>query len=445
MPGELGATALVTVIGLLIAVWAQEGMSRDEARWFWWSVLAHYGAFLLLTGMQRGSTQDASDMLRYVYFGQLLAEDLQRDFWGVFPQTVAAFFHQDSSLAVQIPGKATAGTMTVLTSWVCLVVGRSLWASNAVFMFASILGKLALYKGLSASFPEDLRTRVAMVTFLIPSFVFWTAGIVKESVAMVGVGMAVLALSRVRAWLSEPRTGNRALQTQILVEVARLFGGVLLVGLVKPYILFVLAGATAVWLYYHWATLDGGVVQFRPLALAGMAGVAVVLILGLGQLFPDFAVEHVAGEAANRQSYAYKSEARSAYLIGDSRQVSLIGQAGFAPAGMITAWYRPFIIEARSPMALISALEGTAFLLVTLLALARLDTHNLWHSMSRWPWLPFGISFAIVFGIAIGLVTSNMGTMVRYRVPLMPFLGLVLAIWSLPRHRLAELLDRQPA
>jgi hypothetical protein len=418
----------VFIVGLLVLVWAQEGLRPQEAKWFWWSVLAHLGACLLFTYMQRNSPIEVSDMRRYLYYGQFVAEDLRRDFWGVFPHTVRTFFHQPSDLNAHIPGKGPAGTMTILIGWLTLVLGPKFWAPNAVFMFGSVLGKLALYLGLREGFPASVLPRVAAAVFLIPSFVFWTSGIVKESVAMIGVGMCVLALSR----LAQRRTRS---------EVLRLAMGVFTVGLIKPYILFVFAGATVVWLYYRWATRHGGVVRFRPLAMVGIALLGVVLIVGLGTVFPDFALDRVGEQAAYRQEMAYRTEARSAYYIGNPRQAGLLQSIAFAPAGMFTAWYRPLVFEARTPMAMLSALECTGLLAISALAATRLDASNLWRSLSRWPWLPFGLAFAMVFGVAVGLVTSNLGTMVRYRVPLLPFLALALAVWSLPRDELRRLIE----
>ena len=423
---DIIAVMLVSVVGLLLAVWAQQDLSWREARWLWWSVVAHYISYLILTGNQvRGGV---GDMLRYVYFGQLLADDLRRDFWGVLPHTVTAFFHLQSNLNVNLPGVGSTVSVAVLTAWVCLFVGNSLWAANAVFMFGSILGKIAFYRGLKAGFPPALWDRVGWAVFLVPSFVLWTSGIVKEGVAMIGVGMIVLALSRLVAHGT-------------FVELFRAAFGIVLVGLVKPYVLFVLAGAILVWFYYQWATSDGRIVELQPVQLAVIAGVGILAILLLGYVFPQFAIERIAEEAVHRQNYAYRTQAKSAYFIGDPSQLSLLGQAAFAPLGMITAWYRPFFFEAGNAMAMISSIEGTIFLGGTILVFVRGEPRLLWRAMSRWPWVPAGLAFSIVFGAIVGLVTSNFGTMVRYRAPLMPFLALALLILSMRRAELRSMLD----
>jgi len=428
---EAIALSTVVVVGLLVLVWAQEDLRPREARWFWWSVLAHLVAVVLFTGLQRSSPIEVSDMRRYLHYGHLLGEDLRRDFWGVFPHTVATLLHQPSGLHAYIPGKGPAGTMTILISWLSLVLGPRLWATNAVFMFLSLLGKLALYTGLRRGFPESLRPRLAMAVFVVPSLVFWTSGVVKEAVAMVGMGMAILALSRLVerfGWL----------------EALRLVIGVAAMGLVKPYILFVFAGSTGVWLYYRWATRRGGIVRFRPVALVSITAMAVGALVGLGLLFPHFALDQLGEQAALRQEFAFRTEARSAYVLGAPGQASLFRSVVLAPMGVFTAWYRPLLTEAHTPMAMLSALECTVMLVLSGLCVARLDASNLWASLSRWPWLAFGMVFAVTLGFAVGLVTSNLGTMVRYRVPLLPFLALALAVWSLPRDTLRRLIDEPP-
>ena len=428
---ELVPTILVFLFGLLVLFWAQEDLNDREARWFWLGVLAHLASYALLMKMQWGLGIDASDMVRYVYTGQLIADDMRADFFGVLTQSLLSFFQQPSGLNVPLPGAGSTGTMTVLTGWVCFVIGDSLLAVNAVFMIASVLGKLAMYKGLRESFPQAIWDRIGWVAFLVPSVVFWTSGVVKEAVAMIGVGLMVQAISRIRGLISP-------------IELARLLLGAAMVALIKPYVLFVLVGALGVLFYFRWASREGQVVQVRPLVLVSLSVISAFAIIGLGYVFPSFAIDQLAEEAAYRQNFAYKTQAHSSYFIGDPTQNSLIGQVAYMPLGVITTWYRPFFFEARSVMALVSALEGSLFLLATILVVIRQDPLTLWRSMSRWPWLPFSMAFALVFGAVVGMVTSNFGTMVRYRVPLLPFLSLVLAVWSIKTEDLLVLLKEAP-
>jgi hypothetical protein len=41
----------------------------------------------------------------------------------------------------------------------------------------------------------------------------------------------------------------------------------------------------------------------------------------------------------------------------------------------------------------------------------------------RNPLLRFALCFTVLFGTGVGLATTNMGTLSRYRIPLMPLFG----------------------
>ncbi len=425
---EIIPSLVVLILGLLVMVRLQESLDRKEARWFWLGVGAHLAAFVVFVLLQQRSGRD-SDMLRGMYKGRLIANDMHLDFWGVFPHTIAAFFQQPSGLNMPLFGGGSTDSMLILTAWTCFLVANSVWATNLVFVFGTLFGKLCLYRGLRSGFPKVLHDRVALAVFLVPSFVYWTSGVVKEAVAMIGVGLVVLGVSKLQA--------NRQ-----SAGVFRIVVGVLLVGLIKPYVLFVLSGALGVLFYYLRATRHGGVVRFRPVVLVLLVAFAVGAIIGLGYVFPKFSIENIAAEAASRQEYVFKSRAKSAIMMGDSRQRSALGQAMFAPVGLITAWFRPFLFEAHNVTALVSAIEGSLFLALAALVAVRQDPLTLWRALSRYPWLAFCASFAIVFGAIVGLVSGNLGTLVRYRVPLLPFFALLLLILSVPRERLNTLMDQ---
>jgi hypothetical protein len=50
------------------------------------------------------------------------------------------------------------------------------------------------------------------------------------------------------------------------------------------------------------------------------------------------------------------------------------------------------------------------------------------------PFLVFCVVFVIAFGIAVGLTSTNLGTLSRYRSPLLPFFVVLLLVLGKP-HR----------
>jgi hypothetical protein len=61
-------------------------------------------------------------------------------------------------------------------------------------------------------------------------------------------------------------------------------------------------------------------------------------------------------------------------------------------------------------------------------------------SISKFPLVSFCIVFSIVFAFAVGFSTSNFGTLVRYKIPCIPFFmaALFIIIYADPRNRLSN-------
>ncbi len=82
---------------------------------------------------------------------------------------------------------------------------------------------------------------------------------------------------------------------------------------------------------------------------------------------------------------------------------------------------------------LVNALETT---FLTILFVRILFTRNLGtvrRQIAENPLLVFCVVFVLAFGMAVGLASSNMGTLSRYRSPLMPFFVVLLFALSTPR------------
>jgi hypothetical protein len=118
------------------------------------------------------------------------------------------------------------------------------------------------------------------------------------------------------------------------------------------------------------------------------------------------------------------------------------GQLQFAPAAVFTSLFRPLIFEVNNPQSLLNALETTALLLTTgWLVLRKRPSWMLGTVMSN-PTLAFSVAFTLPLALGVGLISNNLGTLSRYRCPLVPFFVLVMVM--LVRARGSELLRRSP-
>jgi hypothetical protein len=102
-------------------------------------------------------------------------------------------------------------------------------------------------------------------------------------------------------------------------------------------------------------------------------------------------------------------------------QGGALGLALDAPYTIMTALLRPFVFESRSAMMLVNSVETTAILFLIVIAFARTGRREL----ARWAWrspdIMASIVFVLLFSLAVGLAATNLGTLSRYRLPMMPF------------------------
>ena len=80
-------------------------------------------------------------------------------------------------------------------------------------------------------------------------------------------------------------------------------------------------------------------------------------------------------------------------------------------------------------MMFLNALETSALLFLTLRLLIRGGISRVSQAVLSSPLLVFCLVFTIVMGTAVGLASTNLGSLSRYRMPFMPFfVALVLSL-----------------
>jgi len=92
-----------------------------------------------------------------------------------------------------------------------------------------------------------------------------------------------------------------------------------------------------------------------------------------------------------------------------------------APIAIVTAIFRPFLFEVRNPLMLLSALEGTYIIYLFGLVIFKIGVAKSFRIAAGTPFVLFSLIFTLVFAFAVGFSTSNFGTLMRYKIPFVPF------------------------
>ena len=387
-------------------------------------VIASYGAHALSAFVQVWIYRylyGYGDMLVYHRNGMILSDLMRYDFTRFFPDVVSLVFHGDPILPVWIFGAGSStGTMSGLAGILCYVCADSLYAVTLVVAIVSFVGKVWLYRALAAQLPRELEYRALIAGLFVPSVVFWSSGLLKESFAIIGMGLMMLGIWTQRSWAS---------------RIALVGMGTTVVMLVKAYVCFAMVPSIAVWFYWKRAMEKSGgkAVTVRPVYLVAAASAALLLIVALGRMFPEYALENLAEHAARQQTTGSQYAGASNYQLVEvdpNERRSFLGQLQFAPLALLTALFRPFLFESRNIQMAINALETTALMLLFLHSVFTRSWVTLWARLRRSPTLMFCLTFTLTMGVSVGLASTNLGTLSRYRMPMIPFFAALVLVWT---------------
>jgi hypothetical protein len=419
---------MVVLVGAIAAAYRALRFARWEASWVFGAFVAHVVAAVAQVLITE-SLYGGGDIFGYARVGRALGTAMSLDFQGMAPEVLRLLFQQDAVLPVVIqhPDSPT-GSMYAVSGILAFITSGDVYTLCIAVAVLAYLGKVAMLEAFFASVPREQRPVAIAAVLWMPSVVFWSSGLVKEGVAMAGFGV----LFRGVQWLLARRWTGGALSVMV-------GGG--LVALVKPYILFAFAPAAVAWVLWDWS-LRSGRGGPRPVVIGGTMLLGFLAIVGLGYVFPQFSLDHVAEEAAYLQEAGQVARGASTYAIGSGDARTLGAQLGFAPLALVSSLFRPFLFEAGSLQILVNALETTFLLALAIGAFTRRGALGVVKFTLRSPLLVACVVFTLLFGVAVGLGTTNLGALSRYRMPLVPSFAFLLMVLALPR---SATVDAAPA
>ncbi|MBX3260962.1 MAG: hypothetical protein KIS78_14705 [Labilithrix sp.] len=386
-------------------------------------LLAALGQIATAKGIYQGG-----DNLTYMTEGSLLARAIELDPGRFGRLWLNVLFQRETGEALTVLGEGDAtGTMVALAAGLALLFRYSLFGVSLSIAFFAFFGKLALYRVFRELLPSSTRARVSIAVLLMPSAVFWSAGIQKEAVVMGGIGPVCLGV-------------HRLLRGRPFLGVTLFALGAVPVALVKPYTLFALTVAVGAWIGVDrlQARMGGsGAVRIRPLYLVLAAALVYGGVIALGQLYPMYSMDNLGKDLARHQGLGVATGGGSYYTMGDEEAMSFGKQLAFAPLAVATALFRPFPFEANNALAFGASLEALVLTIFVVQGLARSGLRGAVTTVMSTPVLFAAIVFSLTFGMGVGLATTNFGSLSRYRMPLIPFYATAVLVLSAPKIRAA--------
>jgi hypothetical protein len=290
-----------------------------------------------------------------------------------------------------------------------LGIGASQMGGYLVFAWLSWVGLMCAFSAFRVAYPKAPPYLAAGLIFFLPSTLYWPSSIGKDALMVLGLGLVTLGVTRL------------LVAARPLLGLLWLSMGAALVLQVRAHLLLIaLVGAAVALLARNAAVAPTRTAILGRIAL--LVALVPVLVLGLSRMDDMF------GSTKDGGSFSV-----TAALDKASGQTSIGGSAFEAqavtspidlPVATINVLYRPFIFEASSVPALVSALEGTL-----LLGLTIAGARWLWRigpAMYRNPLAAYCGGFVLAFVFAFSNL-GNAGILARQRVQMFPILMLLVA------------------
>jgi hypothetical protein len=200
---------------------------------------------------------------------------------------------------------------------------------------------------------------------------------------------------------------------------------------VKKYILQAFVPASLLWIYLgNLDMIRSGPVKVLVLPIILVIGgfTSYYSFIKVGEGDSRYAVDKLA-ETARITAYDIRfqtgRDAGSGYTLGEL-DGSFASMLALAPQAINVSLFRPYLWEVSNPLMLLSAIESLLLLYFTLAIIFRFGLRNL--KAFKNPDVSFSFTLSIILAFAVGVSTFNFGTLVRYKIPLMPFYVLALVL-----------------
>jgi hypothetical protein len=207
----------------------------------------------------------------------------------------------------------------------------------------------------------------------------------------------------------------------------------LVLSIVKPYILFAYVPFFILFLILKKIhIISNPLVKLITILFIGAISVGGFILMSerLQEEMGNFALEKLTESVQYQQKNFINmaDRAESSFSLGVEYDGSVGSLVKLAPAAINATLFRPYLWESKKLSTLLSSLESLTLMLLTLFVLIKAGPFNFFKTIFKDPMVMFCFFFSVLFALFIGATTLNFGTLVRYKIPCMPFFVIALLL-----------------
>jgi len=303
--------------------------------------------------------------------------------------------------------------MVKIVSMVNLVSHDNYWITSLYFSFSSFMAAWMLVKVI-IRLGASLRLPATIGFLFFPSVVFWSSGLIKESLAM--ASLFFLTSIFLKVWMRE----RLRFWEWILIPLS-----LWLLWNLKYYYLAVFLPVVSACLVVN--LLFSERLKFKPPVYRIFIWCMVFLIplIGVSLVRPNFYPERLLHVIlSNYEEFHAISDAND-LIYYNNLQPTVESILRNAPWALFSGLYRPWPWEAGTVFQVFISIENILLLILSCTALGKVK------QMVRSPngMLLFSIAlYVVMLCVFLALSTPNFGTLSRYRVGFLPFFFLLITV-----------------
>jgi hypothetical protein len=292
---------------------------------------------------------------------------------------------------------------------------------NLFFASLAFSGLWKLYLFFYEQYPK-LHRQFAISILYFPTLAFWSAGLLKDSLCIAAIGWLTYGLYDL---LFKRKS---LIKNCIIVFISAYFLSVLKVYILLAYVPFfiffiILKNIQNIkFTFFRYL--------FAPFLIAISVYVFTQTLSTYNEDLGGYAVEDLTSSISNLneviEARTGREDAASNFSLGAQFDGTFSGLIKIAPAAVVATFFRPFIWEAHKISQLMAAMESLLLMFFTLFIFLKAGPFRFLKWVFREPLIMYCFLFAVVFGLFVGASTLNFGTLVRYKIPCLPFYSISL-------------------
>lgn len=287
-----------------------------------------------------------------------------------------------------------------------LLTGGNYWLIGVFLSFISFLCAHILVKELILGF-KDIRVPAMVSFYFLPTFVFWTSGLLKESLAIA----SLLVLVSIHLKIIRLREFRNISHWIVMIAAA-----VLLWQLKYFYAAVALPVLFA--LFMHELINAYTKIPAFTIVLFFIAGVAIASLLHYNLSFhhvADVVYQNYAMDVERSDSGSFK------FIQFDGTFKSYIMNL---PLAVVYGLFRPLAFEAGNILQLLVGMENSMVLILFIFSIWNMRETQMCNGRFLWA----AVLFILLLDVFLAFSTPNFGTLSRYKVAYWPFFVMLVSI-----------------